>query len=171
MSHSICWWSYFPQVICHHFLSVQASYLFMFNNACIRSWLDYNGGRTLSCPKNDICTLSIVHLLVIWLTPSFVCPSDLGMSSCTMHSWPCWYWYVIEITGQSAGTATIQMHSLLHYQLCLTHQQCRGASLLESPSVWLFAKFFGASAQKRIPPFVVRTHEYEIKSLILYRLS
>ena len=40
-----------------------------------------------SCPKN-ICPMSIVHQLVIWLTPSFVCPSDLGMSSCPMLSWP-----------------------------------------------------------------------------------
>ena len=78
---------------------------------------------------------------------------------------------VIEMTGQSAGRDRIQNHRLLYHQLCLTSQQCRVASLLESPSVWLFAKFFGASAQKIIPPFVVRTHEYEIKSLILYRLS
>jgi hypothetical protein len=40
-----------------------------------------------SCPKN-ICPMSIVHQLVIWLTLSFVCPSDLGMSSCPMLSWP-----------------------------------------------------------------------------------
>ena len=33
------------------------------------------------CPKN-MRPISIVHQLVIWLTPSFVYPSDLGMSSC-----------------------------------------------------------------------------------------
>ena len=64
-------------------------------------------------------------------------------------------WYVIEITGQSAGTARIQIHSLLYHQLCLTHQQCRVASLLESPGEWLFAKCVGAPAQTRITPFVV----------------
>ena len=40
-----------------------------------------------TCPKN-ICPMSIVQPLVIWLTPSFVCSSDLRMSSCPMHSWP-----------------------------------------------------------------------------------
>ena len=80
-------------------------------------------------------------------------------------------WYVIEITGQSAGTATFQMYSLLYHQLCLTRQQCRVASLLESPGEWLFAKWVGASAQTRIPPFVISTLRFWDKRLMLKRLS
>ena len=80
-------------------------------------------------------------------------------------------WYVIEITGQSAGTSRIQIHSLLYHQLCLTRQQCRVASLLESPGEWLFAKWVGASAQTRIPPFVISTLRFWDKRLMLKRLS
>ena len=74
-----------------------------------------------SCPKN-ICPMSIVHQLVIWLTPSFVCPSELVMSSCPMLSWPYFGFlsYTIDNAFYQNGKCTLSVSFSCGTVLCFS---------------------------------------------------
>ena len=105
------------------------------------------------------------------LSLSISCPEKEHFNS--IHLGGCFIinWYVIEITGQSAGTARIQIHSLLYHQQCQTRQQCRVASLLESPCERLFANLVGAWLRQVSAHLWYRPYDSEIKRLMLKRLS